>query len=167
MNKKYSLKYRLNEGFWEDALGGNRITKVEDVKTLGDLLAVLKYATSKKKEKQGKDVLKGAIKDAVVGEIMGKIPGLTAAKSVYDGIKLMYELPDEKRTGTALDYMDIDDNVSAIVDDNEENGFIKAWVKHLSDMSKEELSQEIESVDMTDLLNDYLANKYGGHKVKT
>ena len=48
----------------------------------------------------------------MVDELVGKIPGLATAKSLFSFAKEVYQLPDESRTGTALDYLDVDDDVS-------------------------------------------------------
>ena len=46
-------------------------------------------------------------------------------------VKNTYSMPDEKRTGTAFDALDVDDEVSAIVDDPIENSFVKAVSKEI------------------------------------
>ena len=98
-----------------------------NIETVGDLKKLIKVATSKKREDQGK----AAFKDLASGMIADLIPGMGTAKGAFDALKAMYSMPDEKRTGTALDYLDVDDPVSAIVDDNVENRFLKAVAEKL------------------------------------
>ena len=93
-----------------------------NIETVGDLKALVKAATSKKKQDQGK----AAFKDLTTGFIADLLPGAGTIKGGFDALKAMYSMPDKKRTGTALDYLDVDDPVSGIVDDNVENRFLKS-----------------------------------------
>jgi len=55
---------------------------------------------------------------------LGLVPGLSMAKSSADVYKAMFQAPDDKKTNTWLDKMNVDDDLSAIVDDTVENGFL-------------------------------------------
>lgn len=60
-----------------------------------------------------------------VNTIASLIPGISQAKTTYDFIKAAFHKNDNKKTKTWLDKLDIDDEMSAIVDDTVENGFLK------------------------------------------
>ena len=94
-----------------------------DPETVGDLRALIDDAVSTKRSKQGK----AAGKDLAKGILADLLPGGSTIAGAFDAFKAMYSMPDDKRTGTALDYLDVDDEVSAIVDDNVENKFLKAF----------------------------------------
>lgn len=129
-----------------------------NIETVGDLKALIKTAVSKKKADQGKS----AFKDLASGLIADVIPGGGTVKGMFDAVKSMYSLPDEKRTGTALDYMDVDDDVSAIVDDNVENAFIKAVSEKIEGMADD---KPLVDLDMTKLLSQYLTTKFNKRTV--
>jgi len=129
-----------------------------NIETVGDLKALIKTATSKKKADQGKS----AFKDLASGLLADVIPGGGTVKGMFDAVKSMYSLPDEKRTGTALDYMDVDDDVSAIVDDNIENAFIKAMSSKLETMSDD---KPLSDVNMTKQLSKFISRKFNNRTV--
>ena len=129
-----------------------------NISTVGDLKALIKAATSKKKGEQGKAAFKDMSKD-VFADL---VPGGSTVRGLFGAIKGMYSLPDEKRTGTALDYMDVDDDVSAIVDDPIENAFIKAVSDKIEGMPDD---TELKNLDMTKLLSQYIASEFNKRTV--
>ena len=88
-----------------------------ELKTYGDLKNVIKSITLKQKG--------GKIAGVGLGVLMGFIPGADAAKTTFDFIKAAMSKPDNKKTKTWLDKLDIDDDMSLIVDDTVENGFMQ------------------------------------------
>lgn len=129
-----------------------------NIETVGDLKALIKTAASKKKADQGK----AAFKDLASGMLADLIPGGGTVKGMFDAVKSMYSLPDEKRTGTALDYMDVDDDVSAIVDDNIENAFIKSMSSKLETMSDD---KPLADINMTQQLSKFISRKFNNRTV--
>lgn len=129
-----------------------------NIETVGDLKLLLKTATSKKKEDQGK----AAFKDLASGMIADLIPGMGTAKGAFDALKTMYSLPDEKRTGTALDYLDVDDPVAGIVDDNVENRFLKAVSEKLDSMNDDKPLSEF---NITKLLASFIKKEFENRTV--
>jgi len=89
-----------------------------DLKTYGDLKKAISVINLKQKGEK--------ISGVAVGVIMGLIPGADAAKNTYEFIKAAISKPDTKKTNTWLDKLDVDDEMSAIVDDTVENGFMQA-----------------------------------------
>lgn len=140
------IRETLRETLREDSRDRN-------IETVGDLKKLLKAATSAKREDQGKD----AFKDLASGMIADLIPGLGTAKGAYDALKAMYSMPDDKRTGTALDYLDVDDEVSAIVDDNVENRFLKAAAEKIESIPDE---TRLADFSMTKQLSNFLKQDF-------
>ena len=74
----------------------------------------------------------------------------------------MYSMPDDKSTGTALDYLDVDDEVSAIVDDNVENSFLKAVVVAIKDVDD---NMRLSDFDMTAKLAEYIRQNFDSRTI--
>ena len=124
-----------------------------NIETVGDLKLLIKAATSKKKEDQGR----AAFKDLASGLIADLIPGAGTVKGGFDALKTMYSMPDDKRTGTALDYLDVDDPVAAIVDDNVENRFLKAVSDKLGSMDD---NKPLSQFNITKLLAKFIKKEF-------
>jgi len=137
--------------------GGQEMKKIEDVKTVGDLRALIQTAQLKKRGEQLKGGVIDAAKSAIVDEIIGKVPGLAAAKNMFDLARSAYSLPDEATQGTALKFLNIDDDVSKIVDDPIENAFLADLSKTLQEDPDD---TKLEDIDMTRELQTYLADKF-------
>jgi hypothetical protein len=123
-----------------------------ELKTYGDLKAAIKSISLNQKGEKiagvGIDVLKGFI------------PGADLAKTTYDFIKAAISKPDSKKTKTWLDKLDIDDNMSKIIDDSVENGFMQIMSKTIEGESDSKpLEQDF---NMNQKLVDYLKTQYSG-----
>ncbi len=145
-----------------DEEGVSNIQSTRDVQTIGDLKALIQTAQLKKRGDQLKGGVIDAAKNAVVDELVGKVPFLATAKSLFDFAKDAYQLPDESRTGTALDYLDVDDDVSKIVDDPIENAFLKTLGATLERMDDR---TPLENVNITKLLQTYISNNFNKRTV--
>jgi hypothetical protein len=126
-----------------------------ELNTYGDLKKVIQAISTKQKgEKIGQVAL-----DTVVGFI----PGAEAAKSTFDFIKAAFSKPDTKKTKTWLDKLDIDDEMSAIIDDTVENGFLQTISKTIeSEPDNKPLEQDF---NMNAQMVNYLKNRYSGRTV--
>lgn len=126
-----------------------------ELNTYGDLKKIIKAISLKQKgEKIGQVGL-----DVVVG----LIPGAEAAKTTFDFIKAAFSKPDTKKTKTWLDKLDIDDNMSSIVDDTVENGFLKTLAQTIESESD---NTPLESdFNMNAKMVNYLKEKYGGRTI--
>jgi hypothetical protein len=123
-----------------------------ELKTYGDLKAAIKSISLKQKGEK--------IAGIGLSVIMGFIPGAEAAKTTYDFIKAAISKPDSKKTNTWLDKLDIDDNMSKIIDDTIENGFMQTMAKIIE---KESDSKPLEqNFNMNQKLVDYLKKNYSG-----
>ena len=138
------------------------LIEASEINTVGDLKKLLSQATKGKLKYQAKGSVPGALADALVDEIAGKIPGFAAAKSLFGALKGTYSLPDEARTGTALDILDVDDDVSAIVDDPIENAFLKAVSSKIEGMSDD---KPLVDLNMSKLLAQYISKEFSNRTV--
>ena len=136
--------------------------ETSSIETVGDLKKLIKYAQSAKRAELGKEAAKDWAKDSFFDETLGKIPGVAAAKNAAEALKAMYSLPDESRTGTALDYLDVDDDVSAIVDDPIENAFLKSLAKSLESKADD---KPLSDLSVTKLLNKYIEREFNSRKL--
>ena len=123
------------------------------LKTIGDLRRAVKGAIKSKRTNQGAD----AIKDVATSALLDLLPGAGTAKSLFDVIRSTYALPDDKKTNTALDLLNVDDQVSAIVDDTIENAFLKALGNELKDEPDE---KELGEINVTTLLQKYISKEF-------
>lgn len=132
----------------------NLLLEVEEIKTYGDLRNQLRTAISAKK--------KESLKGFGIGLIMDKL-GISLIKDAATFIKTMYKLPDDKKTGTVLDkFLNIDDDVSAIIDDNLENAFIQDFLAAI----EKEPDNKIIDGNITQALQDYIAKRHNQKTVK-
>ena len=126
-----------------------------ELKTYGDLKKAIKSVSLKQKGEK--------IAGLAVDTISDFIPGLGTAKTTYDFIKAAISKPDTKKTKTWLDKLDIDDDMSKIIDDTVENGFIQMITKTIEgEPDSKPLEQDF---NMNQKLVDYLKQNYQGRTV--
>ena len=120
------------------------------LRTYGDLKKVINVIQLQQKGKK--------LQGIAVDLILGAIPYLGNVKTAFDVYKAAFSKPDNQKTGTWLDKIDVDDKVSAIVDDNVENGFIQA----MSDIFNSKPDDAIlePDFDMNAEMSKYLAGNY-------
>lgn len=142
----------------EDTVPPQNIPQNPDfqLKTYGDL----KKAINVIKLKQKGSKLGGIGVDV----LLNSIPFLGNAKTAYDIYKAAFSRPDNKKTNTWLDKLDIDDKTSSIVDDTVENGFITAMANMFNSETDDKLLEP--NFDMNAKLVDYLARNYDNRTVK-
>ena len=126
-----------------------------ELQTYGDLKKVIKSINLKQKGEK--------IGNIALGTIIGFIPGADVAKTTFEFIRAAISKPDTKKTGTWLDKLDIDDEMSAIVDDTVENGFMQT----MSDTIESEPDDKPleDNFNMNDKMVNYLKDKYAGRTV--
>lgn len=126
-----------------------------DLNTYGDLKKVIKSIALKQKGEK--------IGNVALGTVIGLIPGADAAKTTFEFIRAAISKPDIKKTGTWLDKLDIDDQMSAIVDDTVENGFMKTMA---ASIEKESDDKPLEAdFNMNAKMVNYLKQQYAGRTV--
>lgn len=132
------------------------------VKTFGDLKKVLIGIEMKRK---------GELVGQKAVEYFGSlIPGVSAvmsvvkdAKDAFDFMKSLYGADDSFKSQTGLDNLNVDDNISKIVDDNVEAAFLKALYQ---DISKRRDDEPIGQWTATTAIQDYLARQFKQNTVK-
>jgi hypothetical protein len=126
-----------------------------ELNTYGDLKKVIKAISLRQKGEK--------IGNVALDTVIGLIPGGDIAKTTFDFIKAAISKPDTKKTNTWLDKLDIDDEMSAIIDDTVENGFMKAMA---ASIEKEPNDKDLESdFNMNAKMVEYLKNSYKGRTV--
>lgn len=139
---------------WQEYLNEQQ----DPFQTIGDLRQALKRIIASKKQGVALD----KAKDFAAGAILDVFPGAATVKSLFDLVKPMYSLPDEKRTGTSLDKLDVDDDISAIVDDTVEDNFLIDFAKTLERYPD---TTPLENVNITKALQNYISDKYNKRTV--
>ena len=124
--------------------------KLLDMKTIGDL----QKAINRARNIRAKGKLKGAV--------ISKIPYLQDVIDLKDALKKFAKLPDDKKTNTALDALNIDDEISAIVDDSVEENFLNWLSDSFKDMDPE---TELQKLNMNKLLQKFLKSRYDQRSV--
>ena len=126
------------------------------LETVGDLLKALQMQSLKKKG--------GVIGKKAAKYLVGMVPGggmalelFYAAEDAADLVKTIYNSDDKYKTNTSLDYLNVDDDVSKIVDDPIEVAFLKEFIATLTKINPEE---SLENLDVTRALQLFLADKF-------
>ena len=126
-----------------------------ELQTYGDLKKII---NSIKLQQKGEKIGQVAL-DTVIG----LIPGAEVAKTTFDFIKAAFNKPDTKKTNTWLDKLDIDDDISKIIDDTVENGFLQTMSKTIeSESDNKPLENDF---NMNKKMVDYLKTNYSGRTV--
>lgn len=133
------------------------------VQTYGQLKDIISAIRTKQKVVQMWDTAKGTAVDAVVDELIGKIPGGSIAKKTFDFIKAMAQKPDTIKTKTWLDRLDIDDDISKILDDTVEEGFLQDLSKRIE--AESDNTPIPADFNMNNELRDYLSRTYNKRTV--
>ena len=130
-----------------------------NLETYGDLKKLISGIS--KQQKGEKIISKG--KEFALDQILGLIPGASNAKTAFDFIKTAISKPDDKKTNTWLDKLDVDDDMSKIVDDTVENGFMQAMAKSIE--SEQDTKPLEDDFNMNAKMIDYLKKTYSGRTV--
>jgi hypothetical protein len=125
-----------------------------NLETYGDLKNLINII--KLKQKGQKIISKG--KEYVLDQVLGLIPGASNAKTTFDFLKTAISKPDVKKTNTWLDKLDIDDKMSAIVDDAVENGFMQAMANTIQNEPDNKPLED--DFNMNQKMVDYLKDEY-------
>ena len=121
------------------------------METVGDLKKAIKLANRAKTKQQLKGLVSGELLDAIPWAHFSK------AKSAFGLVASMFKKADDKETNTALDALDIDPEISAIVDDGVEANFL-AWLE--GSMKGVSDDTPLAKLDMNDLLRKFLMHRY-------
>jgi hypothetical protein len=141
--------------------GAETAMALDGMETVGDLK---KFIKSQRAAKAGSEIAKKA-----VGATVDAIPGLGNFKAIFDAakdaigiVKGLYGAGDNIKTNTHLDNLNVDDEVSKIVDDPIENAFLNYLLNDRFDDDSESLAD----FNATEELQKFLAAKFAGTTVK-
>lgn len=126
-----------------------------ELNTYGDLKKAIKIISLKQTG--------GKIGQVAIDTILGAVPGIGAAKTTFDFIKAAFDKKDQKKTNTWLDKLDVDDEMSSIIDDTVENGFLKT-IEKIIDQKSDDTPLESD-FNMNAKMVDYLKTTYGGRTI--
>ena len=104
---------------------------------------------------------KEALKSAVTGALADVIPFGSTALTLGTSLRKMYSLPDDKKISSNLDILNVDDEVSKIVDDTIEDNFLNDLIDLIDDPSR--VNDDIPN--MTNSLQKYIKGKYSNRTV--
>jgi len=132
----------------------------EELNTVGDLRKTIRDYRAME---AGKEVGKKA-----VDVTLEQIPLVNNLYSIWKGAKdakdmlgRLYGAEDDIKSNTGMDKLNIDDNVSKIVDDKIEQAFINDLLKGI-----EQMDDNDPIPDVNQKLQDYLKNKFNQHSVE-
>jgi hypothetical protein len=133
------------------------------IKTVGDLKRFVKLLKLKNAG--------GAAGKKALSLLAGMLPGGGTILNVFGDIKdagallrKLYGMDDKYQSNTSMDALNIDDNISKIVDDPIETNFINYLIKDKFANASDD--EKLTNYDATRLLQDYLADQFGGTTVK-
>lgn len=144
----------------EDGLSLNTNENSPRVKTFGDLSKIIQSISLKR---TGKAVADQAVSFAL-DQALGLVPGGSNIKTAFDFLKAVTKKPDTKKTNSVLDKLDIDDDVSKIVDDTVEIAFLQHVQELLSKHSPTEAIPN--DWNMTKELIEFIKKRYNGRSLQ-
>ena len=136
------------------------------VQTVGQLRTLFR---NMKLKKAGGAAAKGLTKFGLsfLGPVGGAIQaGWDAAadgSEMAGALKSLYGADDKYRSNTGLDSINMDDNVSKIVDNPIETAFLKHFIDKLAGADDYTL---LSDYDIEEEMRSFLATNFGGHSVK-
>ena len=139
----------------------NNLSEAEDpIQTVGDFRYLVQ---SHRAAEAGKEAGKKAVENLVglvpvLGNVFNTLKGAKDAADVY---KKIYGMDDNIRSNTGLDKMNIDDDVSKIIDDPIETAFINDFLGRLSEMADDDPLP-----DVNEALQDFLKFRFNQHSVE-
>lgn len=126
------------------------------LETYGDLQDIVNVI---QKTKRG-EIIGAKIAGSALDSFM---PFISVAKNAGDIFKAMSQLPDDKKTNSWLDFLNIDDDLSAIVDDKIENAFLNQYAETINNKPREEKLPL--NFDINAELNKFIAANYNQKSV--
>lgn len=132
----------------------------EELNTVGDLRKVIR---NYREMEAGKEVGKKAVEMAIE-----MTPGISNIYAIWKGVKdgkdmlgKLYGAEDDIQSNTGMDKLNVDDNVSKIVDDRLEQAFLNDLLKSI-----EQMDDNNPIPDVNEKLQDYLKQKFNQHSVE-
>lgn len=176
--ENFKTYYQINEGIGSALMGGVKavagapgqvvdaaigvtgdlaVPNIENITTFEDLNRIIKGIIMKAKV--------GEVADKAVGfavdQVLGVFPFASNIKSGIDLLRGAAKQPDGKETGSFIDKLDVDDELSKIVDDPIEGKFLK----HIQKVIEGKKGPIPPDWDINMELKQYLADEFGGRTV--
>tara|TARA_R110002072_G_scaffold138095_2_gene281086 strand:- start:762 stop:1265 length:504 start_codon:yes stop_codon:yes gene_type:complete len=148
-----SWRRYLSEAIDWESEAERTVDATPQIDTVGQLRNILDKVIL---AKRGKGGLR-ALKDVGISAVADLIPAANTAKSLFDVFQATYNLPDGKRTNTGLDKLNVDDQVSKVVDDTVENMFLQDMKDKFEGLPDD---TRLEDLDMTKLLSKYISDEF-------
>ena len=101
----------------------------------------------------------------LTSQVARSIPGVDAVLALKDTaslLKKLYGAGDDFETQSALDALNVDDKMSAIVDDKVELAFLRDLIKQFEGAGDE---QRLDDFKSTELLQQFLASKFDSRTI--
>ena len=136
------------------------LTEAQEINTIGELRKTIEdYRTSS----AGKEVGKKAVEMAIEATpLLSNVYSIwKGAKDAKDMLGKLYGAEDDIKSNTGMDRLNVDDNVSKIVDDRIEQAFLNDLLK-----SVEQMDDNDPIPDVNERLRDYLKTKFDQHSVE-
>ncbi len=121
----------------------------DDLKTVGDLKRLITQA----KRLKNTNAMKGELRDTIKSVVT------LGGAELMKVIKSAYKLPDNVNPGPGLSHLNVDDHVSAIVDDNLENDFLKTLEAELKSGGIPD-ETPLPQLDITQMLSNFIQGKH-------
>tara|TARA_R110002110_G_scaffold279722_2_gene494642 strand:+ start:438 stop:917 length:480 start_codon:yes stop_codon:yes gene_type:complete len=138
------------------------LSEASRVDTVGDLRNVVKLVRAK--------AVGGKVGKKAASILVGMLPGgsaaleiIGAAKDAGSLIKKLFGADDKYRTGTGLDLLNVDDDISKIVDDPIEVAYLNYLIKDKFKSAPDE--ESLEDFNVTTGLRDFIASKFNNKTV--
>ena len=99
------------------------------------------------------------------GDLIRRVPGFAevmAVKDIYSLFKKIYGAGDDFETQSGLDALNVDDKMSAIVDDKIELAFLRELIKEFEGAPDDE---RLEDFKTTERLQQFLASKFDSRTI--
>ncbi len=143
-----------------DRWNGFLITEAPQITTVGELRKVIAafraLETGKRAAAQSAE------------QVLQQIPGVSniynivkGAKDAREMFRTLYGLDDKFKTQTGLDKLNVDDNISQIVDDKVEAAFLNHLLQKVSGLGEYD-----EVPDVAEEMQQFLMKKFDQHAVK-
>jgi len=140
------------------------------VTTVGELRKAVATAITIMRNPKAKEQLSNSVKGLAISILKDAIPGantigqaIEAGLGLYGVLKSVYSMDDSKNISPGLKSLNIDDELSAVVDDKVELQFLKYLTKELERMPDD---AKIASLDMNELLSNFIKQNYDNTTVK-
>ena len=160
LNEVLPFGSKKKEKEWERIAAGGIDPEIKTVEDLSKAIRLMRATNAG-----------GEVGKLAVATIADALPGVGNVKAVYDNIKdaskivkNMYGLGDDVKTNTNLDKLNVDDNISKIVDDPIEMVFINYLIKDL--IPSLDPKTPMEKFDINKELQNFLIKNFEGTTVK-